>query len=147
MPWELTIVGSPTDEKIPLGPRQLIIDAVAKILPGTVLQRPPLPPQDFLDSLSPTVRDAFTRPQLEAAYEVDKLSFEFHTWDFPNIPFLCVNVRGEGNPLPVLRKLCVPNGWTVVSGSDKSAVDLEADTAIQWDAFREFRDDAFNDEI
>jgi hypothetical protein len=68
MPWEIAIVRSPDDEKIALGPRQTIIEIVAKALRGVVLQNPPLPPEDFLNALSPMVREALTRPQLKALY-------------------------------------------------------------------------------
>jgi len=146
MPWEVSIVKSATNETIPLGPRQTVIEAVSSALPGALLGNPPVPPPEFLATLSPAVRDAFSRPQLEAYYEDGDLVFEFHTLDLPEIRFLCVNVRGNGNPLPTLNKLCMPNGWSVISANDRSVVDLTAESASQWEHFRNFRHQAFEND-
>jgi hypothetical protein len=53
-------------------------------------------------------------------------------------------VRGNGDPLPALAVLCLPNGWAVIDSANKSRVDLSATTSPEWDSFRAWRDKAIN---
>jgi hypothetical protein len=50
------------------------------------------------------------------------LSLHFYLEEDPVLEIL-VEVAGTGNPLPVLRKICNPNGWLVLE-EDSSLVDL-----------------------
>jgi hypothetical protein len=144
MPWEIAIVRSPTDEKVPLGERDAVIGAVTSALPNVVLENPGLPPEEFLATLSPMTREAFARPQLTGLYQDDCIVFEFYTLDLPQIPFLCGNVRGSGNPIPVLRRLCLANGWSVVSSYNKAVVDLAAESSPEWETFCGYRAQCLN---
>jgi hypothetical protein len=142
MPWEISIVRSATDPDLPLGTRQEVIGAVSTALPGVSLECPPLPPKEIWDSIPAIIQESFLRKSLEGLYEGDEFSIRFFTSDSPQIRFLCAEVRGNGDPIPILAKLCVPNGWLVISDADKSVVELDSPNASQWDAFRNFRDKA-----
>lgn len=147
MPWEIVVVRSPTNDKVPLGERDSVIDAVNSALPGVVLKDPGPPPAEILATLSEMMREAFMRPQLTALYHNDSVTIEFYALDLPQILYLCGNVRGNGNPIPVLRRLCVPNGWSVVSSYNQAVVDLSADTSPDWETFSGYREICFNTEI
>jgi len=143
MPWEIIIARDVNDESLPLGMRREVLDIFAGALPGVTFENPPLPPKESLNSMSPFVRDTFLRPKLVGDYNNQELSIHFTTWDLPEIRFMYAEVRGSGNPLPVLAKLCMPNGWFIISAYDKSIVDLSKAHAPQWEHFQSFRDRAF----
>jgi hypothetical protein len=143
MPWEIRIISESGD--LPLGTKQAVADWVSTVLPGVDLQRPALPPADILASFPEAVRAAFMRPKLEAAYEEDDFSIEFYCTDEPEIRCLHADVRGNGNPLPILARICLPRRWAVVSSADLSRVDLTSGAASQWQNFRDWRDGAINE--
>src|SRR5262245_42224263 len=98
MPWEIRIVND--TEQLPLGTKQAVADWLCAVLPGVELKQPLLPPPEVLNTFSPAVREAFTRPKLEAVYGEDDFSLEFYCADAPEIHCLHADVRGNGNPLP-----------------------------------------------
>ncbi len=150
MPWEINIVRYLDEVRCDLGDRQMVIDHVARIAPGKGLAPPPLPPQADLDRMSAETRAAFLRPILSTIYQEGDLSIEFWCPDSATISCLHADVRGEGDPLPVLRSLCLPCGWTVLDLAEyqrcvhtcsalelkqRASVDLDAPTIPQWDSF------------
>jgi hypothetical protein len=143
MPWEIRIVNDEGD--MPLGTKQVVVDWVAKALPGVHLQQPPLPPPEDPATFPEAVREAFARPKLEAVYEEEAFSIEFYCGDEPEIRCLHADVRGNGNPLPILARLCLPRGWAVVSAADLSKVDLSSGEANQWKGFCDWRDRAISE--
>jgi hypothetical protein len=143
MPWEIRIVDYSGDS--PLGSKQAVVDWVAKALPGVELRQPPLPPAEVLATFPEAVREAFTRPKLEGVYEEDSFSLEFYCSDEPDIRCLHADVRGNGNPLPALARLCSPMRWAVVSSADQSKVDLSNGEASQWQEFCGWRDRAISE--
>ena len=143
MPWEIRIVNDAGDA--PLGAKQSVVDWVAKMLPGVKLEQPPLPPPEILATFPEAVREAFTRPKLEGVYEQEGFSIEFYCSDEPHIRCLHADVRGNGNPLPILARLCLPKRWAVVSSADQSKVDLTGGEASQWQGFCEWRDRAISE--
>ena len=78
---------------------------MAEVLPGHTLGPQPGPPADALARMPPEVRALFLRPTLRMVHEEGGLSFEFWCADEPEIACLFADVRGEGDPLPVLRRL------------------------------------------
>jgi hypothetical protein len=140
MPWEISVVHEA--EGLPLGDKQSVCAWVSEVLPGVDLRRPPLPPQEVLDAFPPPVREAFLRPKLEALYEGNDFFIEFYCTDAPEIRCLHADVRGSGNPVPILARLCGPKGWAVVSAADGSRVDLSTGAASQWQHFCAWRDRA-----
>ena len=141
MPWDVTIVAS-EDRSKPLGERDDVIARVGKSLPGVLLQQPPGPPPEMLAQMPEVIRQNFLRPKLEADFEGVGFSIQFHAEDLPTLHSIGAEVRGEGNPLPALAAVCVPNGWMVVDAGDKSVVDLSCGASPEWDRFRKWRDGA-----
>jgi hypothetical protein len=140
MPWDVTIVAS-EDRSKPLGERDDVIARVGKSLPGVVLQQPPGPPPEMLAQMPEVIRQNFLRPKLEAGFEGEGFSIQFYAED-STLHSIGAEVRGEGNPLPALAALCVPNGWIVVDAGDKSVVDLSSGASPEWERFRKWRDGA-----
>jgi hypothetical protein len=52
---------------------------------------------------------------------------------------LHISVRGTGDPLPPLVKLCKANGWTLTDDNEE-AIDLEHPSDAGWREFQAFRD-------
>ena len=139
MPWEIRILG---ESDRPLGNKAEVIEWVRLTLGGVELRRPPLPPPEVMATFSPAVREAFAWPKLEALFEQNDFTIELYCGYEDPIRCLYADVRGSGNPLPVLARLCLPKHWRVISSADKSCVDLTASTADQWQSFCNWRDDA-----
>jgi hypothetical protein len=53
-------------------------------------------------------------------------------------------VRGNGNPLPVIAALCRPNEWVAIDDASRQPVDLDGADAAGWEAFRAYRDRVIN---
>ena len=139
MPWDVTIVAS-EDRRKPLGERDDVIARVGKALPGVVLQQPPGPPPEMLAQMPGGVRQTFMRPKLEADFEGEGFSIQFYAADLLTLHSIGAEVRGEGNPLPTLAAVCVPNGWMVIDAGDNSVVDLSSGSSQEWERFRKWRD-------
>ncbi len=124
MPWEITIINGTIDNRKPLGTREDVIAVLAGAAPRVELQRPPRPPEEMLAMMPPAVRDAMTRPKLEADFECDDLSIQFYTLDTPTIDWINAEVRGNGDPLPLFRSICSKTGWSVIDVAENVVVDL-----------------------
>jgi len=134
MPWEIYILSEAGDE-VPLGAKGAVVDWIATALPWGDLQSPPIRPAEILETFSEEVRKAFTQSGLEGFYEGDGFTFEFFCSDQPYIHCLHADVRGRGNPMPILKQLCLPKQWVVVNAADNSKVDLSNEKASQWQEF------------
>jgi hypothetical protein len=142
MPWEITIISGTRDNRKPLGLRDDVIAALAEAVPGVKLRPPPMPPEEMLALMPPTVRDAMTRPKLEADFDHEDLSIQFYTSDAPEIDWINAEVRGNGDPLPVLRVICSNTGWSVIDVGENTVVDVANANSESWDSFRLWRDKA-----
>jgi len=141
MPWEISIINGTVEDPKPLGSRDDVIAAFADSLPGVVLQRRPAPPPEILDQMPQVVREAMLRPSLGADFEIDDLSIQFYTNDEPTLRWVNGEVRGNGDPIPVLAALCTSRGWSVMDSSDKSIVNLSSASETRgWERFRKWRD-------
>jgi hypothetical protein len=159
MPWELIIICRRDEEGKPLGARQFVIDKVAEALQGLALSPAPLPPPKVLERMSAEVRELFLKPQLRAVLEEEDLSVEFWAPDAPEIRCLHADVRGWGNPVPILARLCLQNGWSVIDAArflnlmqsgvkdaeGQALVDLTAPTSSAWEDFCGWRDQVIDD--
>jgi hypothetical protein len=75
------------------------------------------------------------------AYEDGGLFLEFFLGTGPTVESLTVDVRGDGDPLRALRRLCEGKGWQV-RGPGGKAIELQADDAVAgWAAFTQYRDE------
>jgi hypothetical protein len=159
MPWELNIICRGDGEGIPLGARQFVIDKVAEALQGLALSPAPLPPPAVLERMPAQVRESFLKPQLRAVLETEDLSVEFWAPDAPVIKCLFADVRGWGNPVPTLARLCLPNGWSVIDtakflklmqsgvkdAGSQALVDLTTPQSSAWEEFCGWRDQVIDD--
>jgi hypothetical protein len=71
------------------------------------------------------------------------LSYEFeleqsHISD--KIRMVAVSVRGNGNPLVVLKRLAETTSWYVMDCTDSTWIDLDKPSLESWEEFRKFRD-------
>src|SRR5262245_41348550 len=148
MPWELTIRAA---DGQPLGDRDSVVKRASTAVPGiTWLEVPPflerikdMPDHPF-HALIPTwpeaTRASFARASLQGDFKAEDFSIRLYGFETRPIASINVEVRGAGNPVPVLAALCIPNAWTAVDCCDGKQVDFAARAASGWEAFREYRD-------
>jgi len=139
MGWELTIYGDAEKPPRPLGTREQVCAHFAARLPG--LRLAPVP-QAFADHMRAKLKELglVYHPALEGCYETPDIVVEFSCTNAEIISAISANVRGNGDPLPALRRLCAGTSWTLVedaSGRDVLAT-LGAGTA--WGRFNQWRD-------
>jgi hypothetical protein len=51
-----------------------------------------------------------------------------------------ISVRGDGEPLPTLAKLCKAHGWCLADAGSGEEIDLRKPSASGWQEFKTFRD-------
>ncbi len=142
MPWDITIVNG-RERQLPLGERDDVIARVAAALPGIIFGRPPGLPADVIAQTPAVLRAHFQEsPRLVADFVAGGISTQFYTDDEPLIRTIGVEVRGDGNPVPVLAAVCQPNGWAAVNGINGEVVDLSANESPAWEQFVGWRDAA-----
>ncbi|QDU18786.1 hypothetical protein [Urbifossiella limnaea] len=156
MPWEVAIVnyaGSPPasyhapgrPDPQPLGARDDVIAAIRQAVPefqwGMVGGFPP----EILAKFSPEVAAILSKQKLNARYDTDDLYLLLYGFEQEPIGYLHAEVRGTGNPVPLLARVCAGRNWSVASDADGSFVDLTAAAAPQWDGFQAYRDRANSD--
>jgi hypothetical protein len=150
MPWEL-LVRKPRDET--LGCRAEVVSCIAAAVPAIEwVEDPPLLdqikdiPEHSLHSLLPTwpeeTRAYFSQPHLRGDYFADDLSIRLYGFEAEPLMGVHVEVRGNGNPLPVLAAICVVHGWVAIDSDAGTPVDLTAGAAPGWEQFRQYRDRA-----
>jgi hypothetical protein len=142
MPWEITIIGGTPEARKPLGTIEEVNAIFADVLDGVTLEQPPLPPAAFLAQMSEFLRAEMLRPRREADFEQDELSIQFATGDESELNFINAEVRGMGNPLPILAALCRPRSWSVIDSASKTTLNLNDPQSHEWQAFQEYRDSA-----
>jgi hypothetical protein len=141
MPWEVTIVNA-TDRSKSLGSRAGVVARFAGALPGVYLEPAPGPSPEWIAQMPAVMQEHFKRPrQLNAIFEGRDFSIEFYANDEATIDAVGAEIRGNGNPVPALSALCIPNGWAVVNAADGAAVDLSSEESPVWAEFRAWRDE------
>ncbi len=160
MPWELTIVnydGEPPrfvadsnrDRHLPLGTLEEVRAYISSVLPKTQwVTEPPL-----IEIMKRSGSDSWkewdaesiasaSRPKLKAHYEADGVSFEMYGFDQNGpVQYFLLEVRGDQNPIPTLRTLCSPKGWSaheMCRGAE--FLDLNLDRQGRWSVWEKFRD-------
>ena len=115
-------------------------------------------PAEVRQKIDAVVRGVEWTDETEGSVEQDGYSLEFYLTDFdaddesdeeadgpdPNAPVqsLLISVRGSGDPLPVLVKLCKDNGWSLTDTGNDEAIDLDNPSSEGWREFQGFRDRA-----
>ncbi len=155
MPWDITILnyaGNPPasyyaagrPEPEPLGTHDEVVRAIREAVPelewGTSGGLPP----EVLAKFSPETAALMAKPKLHAVYDTDELYLNLYGFEQEPMKYVCGEVRGQGNPVPLLARLCAARNWSVMSGTDGSFVDLAAAAAPQWDGFQAYRDRAIS---
>jgi len=156
MPWELTIrsnqaaLSSSSRDWPLLGEGEGVCRRISESLPDVQWCREPSfieqhqhlprdhPIQRFIEDMTAEQREWSSRPKFKGLYEGDGFTLEFFCQD-GSIQFFQVDVRGGGNPLPPLVKVCKANGWAVQDVTGK-VVDLDSPRSESWDAFVAWRD-------
>jgi hypothetical protein len=146
MPWELTIRRA---DNAPMGPIDVVRKKMIDSLPGLQFYMEPSGAEKLAASeargivMPDVIREMWQRqPALEQAdYEGD--AFHIRLFGFGEVPLFSVDaeIRGNGNPLPVIAALCRPNGWIAIDLANRQPVDLEAEAASGWKSFTNWRDD------
>ena len=80
--------------------------------------------------------------RLEALFEGDAFIMEMYGFDSQPVTMFYVDIRGNGNPMPALAALCVPNGWAAIENASGQPLNLTGSTASVWQSFRKYRDGA-----
>ena len=146
MSWDASIIHGTLNPETPLGNLKDVVMAIESAVPGLRLIVPPVPPKEVLDTMPTFIREQALTPGLEGDYEDDELSISFHARNTPLIYWINIEVRGEGNPLPILDSICRPMGWAVQDSYDKQIVDLTSTDESAWNRYCQWRNLAFGDE-
>jgi hypothetical protein len=150
MPWEV-MIRKPREE--PLGCRAEVVRWIATAVPAIewvedlpLLDQIKDMPEHSFHSLLPTwseeTRAYFSRPHLRGDYFAGPLSIRLQGFEAEPLKSVHVEVRGNGNPLPVLAAICVVHGWVAIDSDAGTPVDLTAGAAWGWEQFRQYRDRA-----
>lgn len=143
MGWELTLYGDAETPPRPLGTREQVCEHFSARLPG--LRLAPVP-QAFADHMKAKLRELglVYHPTLEGRYEAPDFVVEFSCTDADMISNMTANVRGNGDPLPALRSLCVGTSWLLVEDASGEDVMASADSSGGWRRFKQWRERAIS---
>lgn len=150
MPWEVTIQRT---DGAPLGDLATVRQQFEAALPALQFYREPSGLEQIAAARAigvefPDVirKHMEQRPATEQAdYEGDGFSVRFYGFEAQPLDTVYAEVRGDGNPLPLLAALCRPNTWVATDDTSGQPVDLEGAAAAGWEAFRAHRDRAISD--
>lgn len=73
-------------------------------------------------------------------FEGDGFSIELNIGEDDPVTDAMLHVRGSGDPLPSIVRLCKLGGWLAYDTSDGTAIDLDNPSRAGWEAFTQFRD-------
>lgn len=147
MPWEVTIRRA---DGAPLGDQAAVRQQIAADLPAMQFYREPSGPEKIAAARAAGVEfPEFLRKHLEqhaaterAELEGDGFSILLYGFEAQPLTVIHADVRGQGNPLPVLTALCRPHGWLAIDNASGQPVELSGDEAASWEAFQSYRDRA-----
>ncbi|MGL4420437.1 MAG: hypothetical protein ACRCZF_07225, partial [Gemmataceae bacterium] len=78
--------------------------------------------------------------KIGAVFEGEQYSVRFYGFSAQPLEVIHAEIRGEGNPVPMLAALCFPQGWIVVDDSTNETIDLAGGRASGWEAFGSYKD-------
>jgi hypothetical protein len=143
MPWELQALS--TDDGGSLGTVEHVQAKLRAALPEIELFRDSSGSEKVasMESQGIEVPDVLrehwlrSRGAHQGLIEGDEFTIEFHLGeDDAAVVAVGINVRGSGDPMPVLQRLMRIEGWKVVDLNGRPP------TADSWQSFRTWRDDA-----
>jgi hypothetical protein len=129
MPWEVTIRRSDSE---PLGDLAMVRRQIIDALPGIRFRREPSGSEKIAAARAvgiefpDVLRQHFEQPPAteQAEFEGDGFSMVLYAFEAQPLRAVHVEVRGKGNPVPVLAALCRPNGWVAVDDASGQPVEL-----------------------
>ena len=153
MPWEVTIRAP---GKGPLGHRDSLVESISATVPAVDwIEEPPLldrikdMPDHPFHALIPTwpqeALESAARSKLYGYLDSGECSMQFYGFEREPIESIGVEVRGTGNPVPLLAAICIPNGWIATDDCTGQPIDLTADSAAGWEQFCEYRSRVIED--
>lgn len=155
MPWELCLVrhsGTPpeslgdSEASEALGSIDDVVGRLKAIIPGLdvsqelsgpeKIRRAGLAGFEFPPIISEHLR---SRPATwKALYEGNRFSLEFHFGEGPMVRSLHIDVRGSGDPWPILRPLVKVENWALYDLSSGKLLREDAASSKLWKRFKQF---------
>ena len=77
-------------------------------------------------------------------YQHKNLSIEFNFQAAGVVESFALHIRGDGDPIPIIERLCKDNGWAAIDYYDSRKIDFKADPQSHWKRFTKYRDHAFD---
>lgn len=124
MAWRLKLSASPSVDGF--GPHEAVVECVSRMLPG-VHWETLSPPGRYSQKTEGTSNDIWLGNIVD-----NGLMIMFRFLGIDAIISIEVEVKGHGNPLPLLHRLCASNDWSVFSVESGDQIDLEADSCTEW---------------
>ena len=145
MPWTISISRS---GDLPLGTVEAVQDAIHKGVSGVQFYREPSG-NEKLAKIKVPLPDVVRRhmeqspASIQGDYQDGDLSLRFYLGSKADVQKIDVEIRGDGNPLPVIAAICLRHGWIAVDAAyGGQPLDLSASQAPGWKRFCEYRDTA-----
>jgi hypothetical protein len=150
MPWEITIR---RPDGSPLGDFDSVRHQLTQAVPGIAFYQEPSGAEKVTTyrqagiELPEIGRQGLEKhlARVRAECASGKFSISFYGLESEPLCSVLAEVRGNGNPVPVLAALCVPNGWIAIDDASGTPVDLSGGSPTGWDDFREYRSRAIRD--
>jgi hypothetical protein len=163
MPWELVILnydGNPPryrteadkSRELPLGTLDEVREHLSSVLPALEwYEDPPLIEMmkangsDLWKHWDEAMIAHASLPKLRALFQDGELSLELFGFEQDGpLRFVLLDVRGGKNPMPILRALCEPRGWSLAEmGKDGEFLDF-ASADKKWDDWQRYLNYAIN---
>jgi hypothetical protein len=150
MPWGVWIV---RPDGAALGSREEVTGRIMASWPEVnwheepslmdqISDAPNHPMRPLIASWSEAQRARFSRRKLRGRLVSGGLSVELFGFESEPLASIGTEIRGAGNPTPLLARLCLDNGWAIKDEASQALVDLSAGVSLQWEQFCRHRDEA-----
>lgn len=152
MPWELTVV-HPNGHR--LGSPKEVTAALSRVLPELewvvvpplleeIKDQPDHPAHALLPTWSEETRRRASLPKTVGSLEGDGFSLEIYGVDEDPVEDFYIDVRGDGDPTPVLLRLKTQARWSIKELAIGRFLLDEAQLRERWDNYRALRNDGEN---
>ena len=141
MPWTVYIR---RNDSTPLGALDAVQNTIRSRLEGTEFWRDPSG-ADKAKHMPEEHREQFAKlfshlpADTRGLYESNNLSFEFFLGSSDVVNTITLDVRGNGNPIPILRELACDGDW-IIEEPSAGILDLSADDSAEWERFVQYRE-------
>jgi hypothetical protein len=147
MPWEVSIKGSCGN---PLGTKERVLAVITVAVPSmqwilepafmdTIKAIPEHPFHRLFSTWDESTRIYMQSSHMRGILQDSDLCVELYGFEQDPIQWINCEVRGNGNPVGLLSKICLPNNWLAFDFVANEQIDLLSGRARGWDAFRDFR--------